>query len=262
MGVVDLENPSRMALSSSGRRSQLFFRPGLDEFFSSREGSFHRWHVKPGARTSDGPSLQDVAATRDGFFSACLFSNQLVLTDSRGTRTTAPDDFQTPGEAKRTAQGRNGLSPDGRFLAVNPSFSPFLYIYRWPEVERVAKLTNQANIASFLFTPSGDELVACSRQMLEIWNTKTWRRTRELPGFRAAFFSPDQTTWWLAKDYSSAGLYDFRTMEPRLLLPTGMMPLAVSVDGSQLAVTVDNRRLQVWNLAAVRQELAALGLGP
>jgi len=45
-----------------------------------------------------------------------------------------------------------------------------------------------------------------------------------------------------------------------LLLPQGMLPLALSPDGRQLAVSVDARRLEVWEMSQVRSQLRRLGL--
>jgi hypothetical protein len=39
-----------------------------------------------------------------------------------------------------------------------------------------------------------------------------------------------------------------------------MLPLAISPDGRQLAVSIDGQRLQVWDLAALREQFRALGL--
>ena len=51
-----------------------------------------------------------------------------------------------------------------------------------------------------------------------------------------------------------------RTIEPLLLLPKGMLPLALSPDGRHLAVSVDARRLQVWDLSEIRKKLHTFGL--
>ena len=65
---------------------------------------------------------------------------------------------------------------------------------------------------------------------------------------------------WLTEQFRAGGLYDARTFELLMPLPIGTFPLAVSPDGRHLAVSVDLRRLQVWDLVEVRQQLAALGL--
>ena len=44
------------------------------------------------------------------------------------------------------------------------------------------------------------------------------------------------------------------------MLPTGMLPLALSPDGRLLAVSVDAQRLQLWDLAALREEFRKIGL--
>jgi hypothetical protein len=49
-------------------------------------------------------------------------------------------------------------------------------------------------------------------------------------------------------------------LELLLPLPLGTYPLAVSPDDRYLAVSVDLRRLQVWDLVEVRRQLAEFGL--
>ena len=78
--------------------------------------------------------------------------------------------------------------------------------------------------------------------------------------FGRLLYMPDARAVWLTKDQRTAGLYDARTLEPLLLLPTGMLPLALSADGQHLAVSVDSRRVQIWDLVEVRERLRGLGL--
>jgi len=65
---------------------------------------------------------------------------------------------------------------------------------------------------------------------------------------------------WVTHDSRRAGLYNTRTIEPLLLLPKGMLPLALSPDGRHLAVSVDARRLQMWDLSELRKQLHTFGL--
>ena len=89
----------------------------------------------------------------------------------------------------------------------------------------------------------------------------TWERTHALTNFTGpALHAPDGRSIWLKKARGEAGLYDARTLEPRLLLPCGMLPLAVTRDGRHLAVSIDGHRLQVWDRAALREQFRALGL--
>ena len=187
--------------------------------------------------------------------------NSVVLTSTNGSKLAGFDQLATgEGAWKSTADGLNGASPDGRWLAMYRSFSPHLYIYRLPGFERVAKLTNQARISLFDFSPGGDEVAVSSRGGVEFWNTATWQRTRHLTNFTGVLYSPDARTIWLDTRFRDACLHDARTEEPLLPLPTGALPLALSPDGRHLAVSLDARRMQVWDLVSVRQRLRELGL--
>lgn len=103
-------------------------------------------------------------------------------------------------------------------------------------------------------------MAICHRRGVEFWNTSNWQRTRYLTNFTSALYSPVGQTIWLATDFRSAGLYDARTVELLLPLPRGTLPLALSPDGRYLAVSVDLRRPQVWDLLELHTQLRELGL--
>lgn len=260
IGLWDLRDDAPGAMIKNAPERRAFFHPHTNEFFVDGLGSFRRW--KFSAATNEGfpPAVEALPVYQPtGFASACLVLNELALTSNRGTRIMPANDVESvPQRVVQTAFGRNGISPNGQWLSISPPYSPFIYIHRWPGLERVVKLTNEANVSSFAFSPDSTELVTAisSRQRLDFWSTATWQRTRTVSGFRAILFTPEPDTAWLSKDYSDGGLYDLRTLQPLILLPIGMVPLALSADGKQLAVAVDNRRLQVWNIAAVRAQLA------
>ncbi len=81
-----------------------------------------------------------------------------------------------------------------------------------------------------------------------------------MTNFTSLLYSPDGQTMWLSTHGRTAGLHDARTAEPLLPLPPNTLPLALSPDGRHLAVSVDMRRVQVWDLAEVRRRLRELGL--
>jgi hypothetical protein len=178
-----------------------------------------------------------------------------------GLENVAADD----GDWIETAQGISRISPDARWLAIYRAFGTVLHVYRLPGIELVARLTNQVSIAGVSFSPLQDEVAIASRGQVKFWSTTSWERTRTATNFIGIavigmLFEPDGRSIWLAKDFRSAGLYESRTLEPRLLLPTGMFPLALDAGGRYLAVSVDAQRLQVWDLVAVRGQLRELGL--
>jgi WD40 repeat protein len=140
------------------------------------------------------------------------------------------------------------------------SFTPHLYVYRLPGFERAAKLTNEGNIGRFEFSPLNDEVAVSSRARgVEIWSTATWQRTRHLTNFTDLRYSPDGRTFWLSTVRTTV-LYDARTLEPLLPLPAGTLPLAFSPDARYLAVGVDQRHMQVWDLVEMRSQLREIGL--
>jgi len=66
---------------------------------------------------------------------------------------------------------------------------------------------------------------------------------------------------WLSGAPALVGLYDRRTLEPQLFLPTEMVPMAISSDSRHLAVSVNDQFVQVWDLAGLRQHFRELGIG-
>jgi WD40 repeat protein len=135
-----------------------------------------------------------------------------------------------------------------------------LYIYRLPEMQQVATLTNLANVSDFAFSPAGNEVAVSSRNGVELWNVDSWARTRVLTNFNNLVYSPEGSTCWLSQEYRSSALYQAASLEPLLPLPAGALPLTVSGDGRHLAVSVNGRFLQLWDLNEVRSQLRELGI--
>jgi WD40 repeat protein len=234
----------------------------------SRRAVAMRWRVSPATNAWSPPILERrdlFVPTR--FHSLSVTSNRVAWTSAAGSlvrdvsEVTARETNWVP-----TLRGINTLSPDGRWLAIYTPYTPNVAVYRLPGLIEVARLTSKSRVSGFAFTPRSDELAVSSNGQTEFWSTADWGPTRTktnsigLPGF-GVIFAPDGRTVWLAQSLRWAGLYDLRTFELQLPLPTGMLPLALSADGSQLVVSVDGRRLQVWNLPALREELGKLGLG-
>ena len=232
------------------------------ELFVDRRGECSRWRLKPGTNAAAPPELERLRLARpEGFVSLCLVSNGVVFTGSRGSKLAGT--HQLTGNDipwARTVDGLNGASDDERWLGMFRSYSPHLYIHRLPGFERVVKLTNEARISRFEFSPLGDEVAVASRGGVEFWSTATWGRTRHLTGFTDIHYSPDAQTLWLSTQTRTAGLHDARTAEPLVPLPSNTLPLAVSPDQRYLAASVDSRRVQVWDLVELRQRLRELGL--
>jgi len=265
VGVWDLSSVGPGAVTDVKATSHLYFTPDASELFgSSREGGWMRWQIGQGVRLGgqqSAPQLQPVSLSNpNGFNSVCLASNQIVWTCSSGSRLGAFGEREMESLWTPTEAGLTGVSSDGRWLGIYGSFGTRLNIYRLPSLEPVAPLTTRTRIYNFCFSPDGNEVAVASGRLIEFWNTSNWQRTRTIADFMDVLYGKDGQTLWLIKDYSTAGLYDSKTLELLLPLPNGMLPLALSTDGRHLAVSVDLRRLQVWDLAVVRRQLAHLNL--
>jgi WD40 repeat protein len=262
LGVWDLREAGRGALVNDGAEARLFFTPDSSELFGScREDAAFRWRITPATDPGAAPQLQRLPFDKpEGFRSLCLVSNAIAVTSLRGTQLVPPngqirEDLWTP-----TASGLSGASPDGQWFAVFPSYGARLRVYQLPGLSEVANLSAPSSIAWFQFSPQSDQLTVASGQQVDVWNTVTWARTRTVTNCMGMLFAPDASGWWLTQDFRTAGLYEARTLELLLPLPSGMIPLALSADGRRLAVSVDRRRLQVWDLVEVRERLRELGL--
>ena len=268
IGVWDLSGGGPGAVETNGYRVDFSFTADGQEMLGSpTEGSFacFRRRLTPPADATAPPIVTRLPLhTPKGLTSLSPVSNSVVMTSSEGSQILARgENARDNGRWVPTSPGINGVSPDGRWLGIRRPYEESLYVYRLPQLEEVAKLTHPVSFGEFEFSPRGDEVAIGSLSagmFVTFWNTTTWQRTRTLTNFCRVLYTPDARTLWLHKDWHSAGLYDARTLEPRLLLPKGMLPLALSPDGNHLAVSVDAQRLQLWDLSEIRKQLHTFGL--
>jgi WD40 repeat protein/predicted Ser/Thr protein kinase len=268
-GIWNLNGNDPGALDDEAYNSQMIFTPDGRELFGSRteEGNNEcfRWQLTVATNRSMPPQLTRLPLSKpEGFTSLTLHSNLVVFTGAKGSQMAPISELENGGSYKlaQTSQGYNGVSADGRWLAIRRAYNDTLYIHRLPGLEAVATLKNPPVIGDFNFSPLGDEIVTCSSsgKGATFWRIGTWEKLRVITNVISLRYTPDARSLWLARDWRTAGLYDARTFELLLPLPGGMYPLALSSDGRHLAVSVDLRRLQVWDLAEVRLRLRELGL--
>jgi hypothetical protein len=182
--------------------------------------------------------LDPIEIVTNGFGSIAVGTNIIAVTGPKGSRISLVEDAAaTASPWVATLQGINGISPDGRWLGIYASYTPLLYIYRLPEMQQVATLTNLANVSDFTFSPAGNEVAVSSRNGVELWNVGSWDRTRLLTNFNNLVYSPEGYTCWLSQEYRSSALYQAASLEPLLPLPAGALPLGGrDVLGANVAV--------------------------
>jgi WD40 repeat protein len=264
----DLSSGGPGAMADYAGEARPFWAPNGELFGSrSRVEDVFRWRPVPASNPASPPVLERLPVFKPARFSSVsVHSNQLAWTCAQGSSLSDLADATNRVEGWiSTIRGVNGVSPDGRWLAIYGPFTANLAVYRLPGLEPVAHLTAKARISGFSFSPRGDELAVTSNGQVEFWSTETWEPTRVgtnfigMPG-AGVLFGPDGRSVWLARSLRSAGLFDAATLQLRLPLPTGLLPLALSPDGQRLAVSVEGRRLQILDVPALRRELARLGL--
>jgi WD40 repeat protein len=263
LGVWDLKREGPGALMSEVSEARPAFTPDGRYLWASGSGdTCTGWRLLPGKTSDSPPKLRALnPAQPDGFSSIAVASNLVVVSGSKGSQVIDPErSWSKVDRWIPTPTGITGASADGQWLGIYASFTPSLFIYKLPGFERVAKLNSQDNIRDFVYSPFGAEVAVSSGGAVAFWSTRSWTQTRVLTDFSAILFSPDSSAYWLTKDYRNAGLYDARTLALLLPLPTGTLPLTLSSDGRYLAVSVESRHLQVWDLDEVREQLAKLGL--
>lgn len=257
------------ALDQEAAATAMFFSADSGELFAGRSRACFRWRVAPPTNTAAPPVLERLPIYQPpGLSFLCLISNSVVFTSSKGSQVLAPDEIEAGAERwAPTSSGIGGVSPDGRWLAIYRPYGMTLYVYALPGLQEVAKLPYPASIGTFRFSPASDEVVICSsRAGAAFWSTTTWEPTRVLTNFNRILFSSSAPsartpTAWLNKDMRHATLYEMNPDPSELLpLPTDMLPLALSPDGRYLAMSVDRRRLQLWDMTVLRKELRELGI--
>jgi len=267
----DLRSQAPPALLDVPMATTAFFSPDSNELFAVPEGLAQpaylgRWRLVPGSNANQAPQAEPLATQLpSGFARAVLAGNELVMTGTDGVSIVPlSNGLSTASRTVNIPAGLAFTSPDGRWLAMIYEWSPVLRIYRLPQVEEVARLETSNFVSSVTFSPDGDELLVLNRGGVEWFDTATWRRTRHRPGANVsgsyAFYTPDGTMIWMVTHFRNAALFDRRTLEPLLRLPHDVLPLALSPDGRQLAVSVEGQRVQLWDVNAFRGELAKLGL--
>jgi WD40 repeat protein/tetratricopeptide (TPR) repeat protein len=150
------------------------------------------------------------------------------------------------------------VSPDGRWLATG-SHVRGAQVWSVADGTKVAELPTESSTA-VAFSPDGEWLMAAGGRL---WEVGTWREARRIDGGDA--FSPDGRIVAAVDPGRVIRLVEVATGRTlaRLESPDlcGVYTLAFGPDGSRLVVvTNDGPAAHVWDLRAIRKDLADRGL--
>jgi serine/threonine protein kinase/WD40 repeat protein len=270
-GLWDLASGNRIgALPPSDCHSTGFHPDGNALFTYNGSGTF-RWPVSSDAKSGImqfGPpekiTVEDRASFMHtspdakyfsyyvpgsiGIFDIAARSRKLMLNHSNGAYVT--------------------YSPDGKWIATGTWHGNDIKVWN-AENGKLAKLLPMQATAAPLFSPCGKWLLVRAREY-KFYDTATWTQrdtiTREqendVPG--GAAFSPDGKTLALITSPHAIRLVDLETKAELATLEAQHLniygELTFSRTGRYLVRTDERLIHQAWDLAAIRQRLAAMGL--
>lgn len=289
--VIALSGPNGLALhqARTGRELAVFPFKALPRF-SPHDGAL--WTVGPNgvyrwpyqalpaesgtARLTLGPPERK---SEESFVQANFASQapRLALTSyaKKAVSVASSVDFTQRVDLAVGGGVRSAISPDGRLVATGPSGSEAIPITVWDAHtgERITELKTGASNYSVGVDFSNDNaaLATSTIQGLFVWDTATWQRRWFTPRESGAWsgpaaFSPDSRIIAYARSPYEILLLDAGSGEELARLPVpghhqiSGVQLWFSRDGGQLAVSGKGKSTSVWNLRAIREELANLGL--
>ena len=259
---VETRRASQLVPSTSA--TFLNFGPGTNELLISRRNTFVARQLDSGKETlllSSGKWFWGNAQASDGRYAA--------VADHRDSSVTVID--RSASNPKRTrlsipSPERVAFSPDGRWLAAGAFYDGFVSVWDWQKnIAPVATLRPAGHLLKF--SRDGQWLLTYGRA-LRLWRTSDWQPV-EIPiannaSVTGASLSADNR--WLAITQSdrTVHLIDLEARRTAAVLePSGegaIRNLAFHPGGKILALSRGHDEVQLWDLPALRAELAKLGL--
>ena len=264
LGVWDWTREAPAAMAVEAEHATPFFSPDGSELFAFWVENHARWRIKPGTGDTSPPDLAPLAAPNaKRVYSGHFVSDALVLGTGDGVLIVPGADIASKaGQLFEIGYTRGQVSANGLWLAARRTTT--VQVYRLNQWEGARFLKFDSDLQAHAFAPDSSELAVASRTGVVFFDTNRWQPQRSLSApldrNTQLIFTPDGRAFWLARDARTAALHDTHTFETLLPLPSGMTPLALSPDGRHLAVSVDTRRVQVWDLAEVRERFRELGV--
>jgi len=271
LAVWDLGRPGPAKVLTQTGMASASFGSSDDELFAANDRRIYRWRLSPApaSETNAPPRLEPLSVfTPRGQVDAAYLLNELqavLIADADGLRLVPqlnlPINVSPP---LHLPIALSALAKDEKRLALVAPQSAVVRILRLPELTVERELTNSAPVRSLVFAPDGGTLAVMTDRSLVKWDTTQWKATQaklvQLGPYSRMAYDPSGRVLLATENARNGGLLDARTLETLLPLPPWTHPVAMSADGRRLAVSVDNRRVLLWDLPAVRTQFRELGI--
>jgi hypothetical protein len=272
----DLTHAAPPVIAAEAEQATPLFSPDSSELLAfwanSWSNCFVRWRIGPGAQFSSPPKLESLPAPDLESWpvpkpwrvlNAAFSSGALIVSTGSGIAVTSGEEVsRNPDRFFEIDHSRAEVSPDGQWLATGRSeVLDLIGLHPWTPVKS-RKFEDDLLVVAF--APKSDELAIATHTGVTFLETNRWDTSRRFPVMldrnARLLFTPDGHGFWLAQDARTAALHDTETFTTLLSLPNGVVPLAASLDGRYVVMAVDGERLQVWELAELRERLRAMGV--
>ncbi len=265
VGLWDLHSGKELAFLESPNIYYVLFEPS-GALLTTGSAGLLRWPVhadgsSPGLLRVSPPHILSVpgivsrlACDRDG--------RVIAVSQFQGGRVLHADRPDQPLRIGPHDDARNiAVSPDGRWVVTGTHNKTGVRIWE-AQTGKLAKELNADGGSGVGFSPDGKWL-ATTAGGLRLWAAGSWSKGPQIGGEVFAF-SPDGTLLAVGTKHGTVQLVDPETgrQYARLESPNQSVvwTLTFGRDGTQLVTTETDRSLHVWDLRAIRQQLAKMGL--
>jgi serine/threonine protein kinase/WD40 repeat protein len=271
-GLWDRRIGAPLACVKAGPLDDILFEPSGTLLIAGPAGVF-RWPLRPGLRDPGAirlgpPQRLPLPGTRGSQIACSLHGGAVACAHCGGGFVLQADHPDQPLRLEPHRGARTvAISPDRRWVATGSQDDAGVRVWDARTGEPVQDLLPQERWVQVSFSPDGRWL-ATRGNNLRLWAVGSWQQGLSLSGIAgAAFaFSPTEKLLAMETGYGTVRLVDpgtgrenARLTEPDQVKVTWM---CFSPDGQELLTSGSGNEawIRVWNLRAIRQQLAEMGL--
>jgi WD40 repeat protein len=230
-------------------------------------GGPYRWPVRPDPAAPEqlriGPPQR---LPLPGTLRASSPDGRVIVSSQEGGEGAVVWHADRPGKLvplTRHYDARNvSISPDGRWVATGSVWGTGAKVWDVAGGQCVKDLVPTQNSVGVCFSPDGKWLATAAGGVCRLWAVDSWQEGPSLGAcnWGGVAFSPDGKLVAVETGQNTVRLLDPDTGREyaRLEDPNQdrAWPLAFSPDGTQLVAIAERQSLHVWDLRAIREELA------